>query len=129
MASATIPAFYMVGSKGRDVLLGGKDGLYQFDQRLQLSTKTADGVGLVLNAINKGEKGTDLSLKSSYRCVCGVMDTGESRAGNDDERNRLPPRSVLLLLMMPRHRVAVLLGVSLLALDTRRPRRPSRRTV
>lgn len=72
MAAATIPAFYMVGGKGRDVLLGGREGLYQFDQKLQLSTKTADGVGIIVNAINKGEKGTDLSLKSSYRCVAAT---------------------------------------------------------
>lgn len=55
-----------VGKDVREVLFGGREGLYQFDQKLTLNTKTADGVALVLSAINKGEK-ADLSLKSTYK--------------------------------------------------------------
>jgi hypothetical protein len=63
---AAVAAYGDVGKDARNVLYGAATGLYQFDQRLALSTKTADGVGLVLSAINKGEK-ADLSLKSTYK--------------------------------------------------------------
>ncbi|KAI8465284.1 MAG: eukaryotic porin/Tom40 [Monoraphidium minutum] len=57
--------FYEVGKDAKDVIFGGRTGLYVFDQRVSLSTKTADGVALALQAINKGDK-ADLSLKSTY---------------------------------------------------------------
>ncbi|KIY92361.1 hypothetical protein MNEG_15601 [Monoraphidium neglectum] len=60
-----VASYSEIGKNAREVLLGGREGLYQFDQKLALSTKTADGVSLALSAINKGEK-ADLSLKSSY---------------------------------------------------------------
>lgn len=62
---AAVAGYYDVGKGAKDVLLGGREGLYQFDQRLSLTTKTADGISLALGAINKGDK-ADLSLKSSY---------------------------------------------------------------
>lgn len=58
--------FYEVGKNAKEVLFGGREGLYQFDQRISLSTKTADGVALAVAGVNKGEK-ADLSLKSSYK--------------------------------------------------------------
>jgi hypothetical protein len=63
-----VASYSEIGKNAREVLLGGREGLYQFDQKLALSTKTADGVSLALSAINKGEK-ADLSLKSSYKWV------------------------------------------------------------
>ncbi|GBF94248.1 voltage-dependent anion-selective channel [Raphidocelis subcapitata] len=60
-----VAAYFDAGKGAREVLYGAREGLYQFDQRVALTTKTADGVSLVLGAINKGDK-ADLSLKSSY---------------------------------------------------------------
>lgn len=60
-----VAGYFEVGKQAREVLFGGREGLYQFDQRVSLSTKTADGVSLALSAINKGEK-ADLALKSTY---------------------------------------------------------------
>lgn len=60
-----VQGFYEVGKNAKEVLFGGREGLYQFDQRISLSTKTADGVALAVQGINKGEK-ADLSLKSTY---------------------------------------------------------------
>jgi hypothetical protein len=61
-----VPGFFAVGGDVKNILTGGKDGVYQFDQKFSLATKTSDGVALALNAINKGDK-ADLSLRSSYR--------------------------------------------------------------
>lgn len=68
MGAAAIPAFVAVGGDAKKVLVGAPGaGLFNFDQRVSLSTKTADGVGLVFNAINTGEKGADLSLRATYK--------------------------------------------------------------
>lgn len=47
------------------VLVGGKDGVYQFDQKLVVATSTVDGVKLNFTAAKKGEK-ADLILRSAY---------------------------------------------------------------
>jgi len=60
-----VPAFGDVGKAAREVLFGTKDGVFQYDQRFALTSKTADGVALTLLAINKGDK-TDLSLRTVY---------------------------------------------------------------
>lgn len=61
-----VAGYFEAGKHAREVLYGAKDGLYQFDNKVSLTTKTADGVSLVLGAINKGDK-ADLSLKSTYK--------------------------------------------------------------
>ena len=68
MAPAAILPFAAVGGDVKKVLFGAPGaGLYTYDQRVSLSTKTADGVGLAINAINTGEKGADLSLRTTYK--------------------------------------------------------------
>jgi hypothetical protein len=54
-----------IGKEVRSILYGAKDGVFQYDQKLSYSTRTADGVQLVLNAIRKDEK-ADLSLRTVY---------------------------------------------------------------
>lgn len=54
-----------IGKSVRDVLYGAKDGVFQYDNKVTISTKTADGVALTLAAIQKGDK-ADLSLRSVY---------------------------------------------------------------
>lgn len=52
-------------STAAQVLLGGKDGAYFFDQKVSVSTATADGVKLDFLAAKKGER-ADLMLKTGY---------------------------------------------------------------
>lgn len=54
-----------IGKEVRNILYGAKDGVFQYDQKFSYSTRTADGVQLVLNAIRKDEK-ADLSLRTVY---------------------------------------------------------------
>jgi hypothetical protein len=68
-----VVGYFDLGRGAKEVLFGSREGFYQFDQRLALSTKTVDNVGLALMAINKGEK-AELSLKSSYRCALGAFE-------------------------------------------------------
>eukprot|EP00877_Chromochloris_zofingiensis_P004036 jgi/Chrzof1/13633/Cz08g05060.t1 len=60
-----VPAFYDIGKAAKDVLLGSKEGVFQFDQKFSVATKTADGVALTVAAVNKGDK-ADLSLRTVY---------------------------------------------------------------
>lgn len=60
-----VPAFADVGKSAREILTGTRDGVFQFDQKVTLTSKTADGVALTLVGVNKGSK-TDLSLRTVY---------------------------------------------------------------
>jgi voltage-dependent anion channel protein 2 len=54
-----------IGKAVRDVLYGAKDGVYQYNQKLSLATRTADGIALTLTAVRKDDA-ADLSLRSVY---------------------------------------------------------------
>jgi voltage-dependent anion channel protein 2 len=54
-----------IGKSVRDILYGIKDGVFQYDNKVGMSTKTADGVALTLSAVQKGDK-ADLSLRTVY---------------------------------------------------------------
>eukprot|EP00775_Hariotina_reticulata_P011516 gene11516-11659_t len=54
-----------IGKSVRDILYGIKDGVFQYDNKVSMSTKTADGVALTLSAVQKGDK-ADLSLRTVY---------------------------------------------------------------
>lgn len=62
---AAVPAFDTIGKASKEVLYGGKDGTYGFDQKVTVSTTTSDGVKLDFTAAKKGEK-SDLMLKTGY---------------------------------------------------------------
>lgn len=67
-----VAAFAEVGRSAREVLVGTREGVYSFDQKATLTTKTSDGVGLLLGAIRAGDK-ADLTLKTTYRCTIRRM--------------------------------------------------------
>ena len=59
-------AYADIGKGAKEVLSGSREGVFQFDQKLTASSKTADGVALTLTAINKGGEKVDLALRSAY---------------------------------------------------------------
>jgi len=60
-----VPAFADIGKATKELLVGGRDGAFQFDQKVAISTKTSDGVSLTVSAAKKGDK-LQPSLKASY---------------------------------------------------------------
>lgn len=57
-------AFADIGKSAKDILNGGREGVFQFDQKVTLATRTADNVSLTFTA-KKGDK-ADLSVKTAY---------------------------------------------------------------
>jgi hypothetical protein len=62
---AAVPAYSDVGKTVKEILTGGRSGVYSLNHKLTATTKTADGVALAFNALNKGDK-LDLSVRSTF---------------------------------------------------------------
>ncbi|KAK9828428.1 hypothetical protein WJX81_007295 [Elliptochloris bilobata] len=61
-----VPAFYDIGKASRELLYGSKVGVFQYNQLLTVSTKTADGVEFTATAVKKDDH-IDAVLKSAYK--------------------------------------------------------------
>ena len=59
-----MPAYADLGKGAKDILNGGREGVFQFDQKVTLNTRTADGVALTFGA--KRNDKADLSVKTAY---------------------------------------------------------------
>lgn len=65
--TAKIPAFTEIGRSARDILLGGKDsGVFQYNQTVTISSKTADGVEFTGISAKKDEK-LETAIKAAYK--------------------------------------------------------------
>ena len=77
-------AYADLGKGAKEILNGGRDGVFQFDSKVSLATRTADGVALTFSA-KKGEK-ADLSVKTAYATklysVDAVFNTSDKVAVN-----------------------------------------------
>jgi len=62
---AAVPAYADVGKTVKEILSGGRSGVYSLNNKLSASTKTADGVALAFSALSKGDK-LDLSVRSTF---------------------------------------------------------------
>ncbi|KAL6774462.1 VDAC1 [Auxenochlorella protothecoides x Auxenochlorella symbiontica] len=62
---AKIPAFGELGRTAKDLLYGSRDGVFQFDRVVSISSTTSDGVDFGLKALSKGDR-LDIDLKSVY---------------------------------------------------------------
>lgn len=69
--SAKIPAFTDIGKSAKDILLGGKDGLFQYNQQVSLSSKTSDGVEFTATSIKKGDK-LETGVRAAYKVNSNV---------------------------------------------------------
>lgn len=76
---SAIPAFKDIGKTAKDLLSGGKDG-FQYNKKITISSKTADGVEFVTSAVSKAD-GVDTSLKGSYKYQNATVTTTVDSSG------------------------------------------------
>jgi len=61
-----VPAFSDIGRATRDLLYGSKSGVFQYNQALNITTRTADGVEFAVTTVKKDEK-VEAALKAAYK--------------------------------------------------------------
>jgi voltage-dependent anion channel protein 2 len=64
--SAKVPAFTDIGKSAKEILLGGREGLFQYNQVVTISSRTADGVEFTATGVKRDEK-LDTALKAAYK--------------------------------------------------------------
>ncbi|KAK9827789.1 hypothetical protein WJX74_002196 [Apatococcus lobatus] len=64
--SAKVPAFSDIGKPVKELLSGGKEGVFQYGQTVNLTTRTADGVEFSL-AGSKKDQTVANTLKANYK--------------------------------------------------------------
>ncbi|EIE23531.1 voltage-dependent anion-selective channel protein [Coccomyxa subellipsoidea C-169] len=64
--TAKIPAFTDIGKATRELLYGSKSGVFQYNQALNISTKTADGVEFSVVTVKKEDR-IEGALKANYK--------------------------------------------------------------
>ncbi|KAH7617731.1 hypothetical protein Ndes2526B_g07596 [Nannochloris sp. 'desiccata'] len=62
---ATAPAFGDLGRTAKDVLYGGREGLFQFNNVASITTRTADGMDFAVKGVHRDGK-LDTELKGTY---------------------------------------------------------------
>ncbi|GMH33010.1 hypothetical protein BSKO_00844 [Bryopsis sp. KO-2023] len=60
-----VPGFSDIGKQTKELLYGGKGGVFQFDQKLKVTKKTSDGVTFALSSAKKGD-GVEADVKTTY---------------------------------------------------------------
>lgn len=75
-----VPAFSDIGKTAKELLYGGRQGTFQYNKSLTVSSVTADGVEFSATALNKDDK-LDTSLKATYRSGNYSLTTGVGTAG------------------------------------------------
>eukprot|EP01023_Acetabularia_acetabulum_P028757 TRINITY_DN27179_c0_g1_i3.p1 TRINITY_DN27179_c0_g1~~TRINITY_DN27179_c0_g1_i3.p1 ORF type:complete len:279 (-),score=53.65 TRINITY_DN27179_c0_g1_i3:294-1130(-) len=78
--SSSFPSYSDFGKSTKDVLSGGRSGLFQFDQKITLSGKSPDGVSFNINSVNKGNQVT-AEAKGSYKYKTASVDVTATSAG------------------------------------------------
>jgi voltage-dependent anion channel protein 2 len=98
-----MPAFGDIGKSAKEILTGGRDGVFQFDQKVTMATRTADGVALTFTA-KKTDK-TDLAVKTAYNtkhyALDAVFNTSDKVAVNSSLMNLAPGLKVSTSITLP----------------------------
>lgn len=61
-----VPGFTDIGKATRELLYGGREGTFQYNKIVSVSSTTADGVEFTVNAVNRDDK-VETALKAAYK--------------------------------------------------------------
>jgi voltage-dependent anion channel protein 2 len=64
--SAKIPAFTDIGKSAREVLFGGREGVFQYNQQVTISSKTANGIEFTASSLKRDDK-LETAIKAGYK--------------------------------------------------------------
>lgn len=78
--AAKIPAFGDVGKNAKELLYGGRTGIFQFNKIVNLETKTADGVTFLASTIQKDDS-VETALKATYKTKAYGFNAAFNAAG------------------------------------------------